>query len=131
MCTDALDFLARHGGDPAIGFFHASPPCQFYSIMTNSRPGQADKYPNLIGPVRELLIATGKPYVIENVEGARAWLKDPVTLCGFQFGLPSYRLACSRSAATWCWLRPPRRRITSAHWPKPRASCSASTARTS
>jgi DNA (cytosine-5)-methyltransferase 1 len=90
-CGDVLEFLAEHGNHPGIGFFHASPPCQRYSAMTRSRPGKAAEYPDLIGPTRELLIATGKPYIIENVEEARAWLKDPVTLCGFQFGLPSYR----------------------------------------
>ena len=88
---DALEFVARRGGHPSIDFIHASPPCQFYSKMTNCRPSQAAKYPDLIGPTRDALIATGKPFIIENVEDARAWLKDPVTLCGFMFGLPSYR----------------------------------------
>ncbi len=70
---------------------HASPPCQHYSGMTNCRPGRAEQYPDLIGPVREALIATGKPFVIENVEKARAWLRSPVTLCSFAFGRPMYR----------------------------------------
>jgi DNA (cytosine-5)-methyltransferase 1 len=41
--------------------------------------------------MRELLNATGRPWVIENVERARAWMKDPVTLCSFMFGRPMYR----------------------------------------
>lgn len=43
------------------------------------------EYPRLIAPVRELLIATNRPFVIENVEGARAELRNPITLCGSMF----------------------------------------------
>jgi DNA (cytosine-5)-methyltransferase 1 len=60
----------------------ASPPCQRYSITNASRKHD---YPDLIGPVRQLLRETGKPYVIENVEGAP--LESPVMLCGRMFGL--------------------------------------------
>jgi DNA (cytosine-5)-methyltransferase 1 len=62
---------------------HASPPCQGYSTIT---PDQS-KHPRLIDPVRELLVATGKSYVIENVAGARKHLREPVLLCGDMFGL--------------------------------------------
>ena len=64
---------------------HASPPCQRYSRASICRPGLAGRYPDLIAPVRTALQATGKPYVIENVEGAP--LVDPVMLCGSMFGL--------------------------------------------
>ena len=64
---------------------HASPPCQRYSRASICRPGLAGRYPYLIAPVRTALQATGKPYVIENVEGAP--LTDPVMLCGSMFGL--------------------------------------------
>ncbi len=60
----------------------ASPPCQRYSITNAAR--KAD-YPDLIGPVRAMLEANGKPYVIENVVGAP--LVDPILLCGTMFGL--------------------------------------------
>jgi DNA (cytosine-5)-methyltransferase 1 len=43
--------------------------------------------PNLIPVTRALLEATGLPYVIENVEGARDELRNPVKLCGTGFGL--------------------------------------------
>jgi DNA (cytosine-5)-methyltransferase 1 len=72
-----------------VGFWHVSPPCQRYSRMSNCRPGVAQEYPDLIGPVRELLIATGVPFVLENVPGSP--LKDPVTLCMSMFGRPAYR----------------------------------------
>lgn len=89
ILNDALSEL--EGG--AVGFdaIHASPPCQGYSAMSNSRPGIADEYPRLIEPVRELLQATSLPYVIENVPGAKAHMHDPVTLCGQMFGLELYR----------------------------------------
>lgn len=60
----------------------ASPPCQRYSITNAAR--QAD-YPDLIGPVRDMLKASRKPYVIENVVGAP--LDNPVELCGCMFDL--------------------------------------------
>jgi DNA (cytosine-5)-methyltransferase 1 len=41
----------------------------------------------LIDCVRELLIATGKPYVIENVMGAKKAMVNPLMLCGTMFGL--------------------------------------------
>ena len=61
---------------------HASPPCQSYSDLAK-RNGNADKWPRLIEPVRAMLIASGKPYVIENVDGAP--LLNPVVLCGTMF----------------------------------------------
>ncbi len=59
--------------------------------MTRCRPGLADSYPDLIPPGRELLLIAGVPFVIENVNGARPWLHDPVTLCGTMFNRPTYR----------------------------------------
>jgi DNA (cytosine-5)-methyltransferase 1 len=69
---------------PLEGFdlIWASPPCQAYSDLAK-RNGNAHEWPQLIGPVRERLIASGSPYVIENVQGAP--LRDPVTLCGTMF----------------------------------------------
>jgi DNA (cytosine-5)-methyltransferase 1 len=80
---DALEFLAEHGhGFDAV---HASPPCQHYSGMSNCRPGLAAEYPDLIGPTRDALIATGKPWVIENVPGSP--LRKDLVLCGCMVGL--------------------------------------------
>lgn len=86
-----LDVLADVDYVRQFAFVHASPPCQHYSQMARCRPGLAAQYPDLIGPVRELLLRAGVPYVIENVGAARPWLKDPVTLCGQMFGRPTYR----------------------------------------
>lgn len=70
---------------------HASPPCQAYSAMTKKWGRSAD-HPDLIARVRDQLEATGRPYVIENVEGAPLW--NPLMLCGTMFDLRSgeYRL---------------------------------------
>ena len=62
---------------------HASPPCQHYSrgVLAPYR----DRHPDLVASVREMLIETGKPYVIENVPGAP--LINPVSLSGCMFNL--------------------------------------------
>lgn len=73
---------------------HASPPCQASTTMSNrwrGQGGKADAHVNLIAEVRELLIATGLPYVIENVPGARSHLRDAMTLTGGMFGLKVHR----------------------------------------
>lgn len=82
--ADALEF-------PLAGFdvFHASPPCQRYSWCTPK--GVKEFHPDLIAPTRERIAAAGKPYVIENVKGARRQLRQPVMLCGTMFGLPLQR----------------------------------------
>lgn len=61
---------------------HASPPCQSYSDLAK-RNKNAHEWPRLIEPVRAMLIQSGLPYVIENVEGAP--LLNPVVLCGTMF----------------------------------------------
>ena len=68
-----------------IAFFdavHASPPCQSYSDLAK-RNGNADEWPRLIEPVRDMLIRSGLPYIIENVDGAP--LLNPAVLCGTMF----------------------------------------------
>jgi DNA (cytosine-5)-methyltransferase 1 len=61
---------------------HASPPCQSYSDLAK-RNGNGHEWPRLIEPVRELLQSSGKPWIIENVEGAP--LHSPILLCGTMF----------------------------------------------
>ena len=78
---DALEFVRAHGAD--FDAIHASPPCQHASAGTRAR--DRSEYPALIEDTRAALVATDKPYVIENVEGSD--LHDPVTLCGTMFGL--------------------------------------------
>ncbi len=86
--SDALAYLAAHGREYDI--IHASPPCQAYSSATFMRPGRREECSDLVGPVRDLLLAVGRPWLIENVEGAP--LRAPaVKLCGLMFGLKVFR----------------------------------------
>jgi len=82
--ADYLDF-------PLEGYdlIHLSAPCQRFSRMVKSRPGLWQRYPDHITPMRPRLIASGIPYVIENVEGAP--LREPILLCGASFGREMYR----------------------------------------
>ena len=78
--ADALDLPQKFLR--TFDVIHASPPCQSYSDLAK-RNGNGHMWPRLIEPVREILERTGKPYVIENVEGAP--LRDPIMLCGTMF----------------------------------------------
>lgn len=66
---------------------HASPPCQAYSSMGQKHAATQASHPMLIVPLRGLLAASGLPYVIENVVGARDALDHPVLLCGRALGM--------------------------------------------
>lgn len=82
--ADAIEFAAAYGSQ--FDAIHASPPCQRYASITRTARTQ-DKHPDLIVPTREILLQSGKPYVIENVPGARRLLRNPLMLCGTMFGL--------------------------------------------
>ncbi|MEU2572037.1 DNA cytosine methyltransferase [Streptomyces anulatus] len=84
--ADALDYVREHGTE--FDFIHASPPCQRYS---RAQKIQHRDHPDLIAPTRAALDATGRPWVIENVEEAHRELRDPVTLCAAAFGMRTYR----------------------------------------
>jgi DNA (cytosine-5)-methyltransferase 1 len=71
---------------------HASPPCQAFTDYRRKGYGVGDGYENLISGTRELLQASGLPYVIENVGKAGPYMEPPiVTLCGSQFDLDVQR----------------------------------------
>lgn len=82
--ADALEYVAAHGHE--FDAIHASPPCQGYS-----RAGRVHKkvHPMLISKTRAALLAIGRPYIIENVEGAP--LLGSLLLCGTMFGLSTRR----------------------------------------
>lgn len=88
-----VESMRRLDGTPFLQHFDLlwfSPPCQHYSQMTKAR-GNPDDHPDLIDAVREIARRSGKPYIIENVAGAKHLLLHPVMLCGLMFGLPLYR----------------------------------------
>lgn len=84
VLSDALEYVEAHGHE--YDFIHASPPCQAH---TSLRGRWGREYADLISVTRAALIATGKPYIIENVPGAP--LLNPITLCGSMFGLKVIR----------------------------------------
>jgi DNA (cytosine-5)-methyltransferase 1 len=73
---DAIAYL-KTADLSQFDFIWASPPCQFYCALKPA-PGK-HRNDDLIPPTRDALIKIGKPYVIENVEEARDWLRNPVT----------------------------------------------------
>lgn len=93
---------------------HASPPCQGYSgavapssSVWSPRKGWHDRYnnaPRYIARLRTFLDALPfyRPYIIENVFGARKNMLDPVLLCGSMFHRPT-----------------PRHRLFETNWPLP------------
>jgi DNA (cytosine-5)-methyltransferase 1 len=93
---DAINYLnaVLEGLIPQAQAYHAAPPCQG---RTNAQKIQGREHPRLIGPTRDLLLAIGVPYIIENtplMAGAEDVdpMKDPVMLCGSMFpGLRTYR----------------------------------------
>jgi DNA (cytosine-5)-methyltransferase 1 len=107
--TDALKldpkFLATFDA------IHASPPCQSYSDLAK-RNANADEWPRLIEPVRAMLVKTGLPYIIENVDNAP--LLNAVTLCGTMF--PGLRVLRHRLfEANFVIVPPPHKKHPKVH----------------
>ena len=112
--ADAFEYLAGHYRN--YDTLHGSPPCQAYSIMRNLPWLEGREYPALILPLRDAFTATGKPWVIENVMGAKKGGKHlekfgleahgmaGAYLCGTMFGLPFYRHRLFE--ANWLWWVP-------------------------
>ena len=112
--ADAFEYLAEHWHE--FDVIHGSPVCKGYSVM-NNLPWLKDRaYPLHILPLREALKAIGKPYIIENVMGARYGARGLAKrgleshgmqagwLCGLMFGLPLYRHRLFET--NWPWLAP-------------------------
>lgn len=78
--ADAISYVREHAHE--FDVIHASPPCQAFS---RTKTLHSNEHPDLVAITREALIASGKPYIIENVVGAP--LRDPLVLCGTEFGL--------------------------------------------
>jgi DNA (cytosine-5)-methyltransferase 1 len=111
--ADALEYLRELGPSVRDRFdaLHASPPCQRYSEGGRRYPQVQAEHPDLIAPTRALLVETGLPYVIENVNGALRELRDPVRICARAVGLP--RMA--------------RHRLFETNWPLTTPACACST----
>lgn len=79
-----LPTVARAYGAVAVA---GSPPCKLHTALKHAAKMTAGKWDhiNIIEPVRAAMIATGLPYIIENVPLAP--LISPLTLCGTEFDL--------------------------------------------
>ena len=84
--ADALEFDVS-----GYDVIHASPPCQKYTRMQHIHKNKVE-HPDLIEPIRQRLIKSGKPFIIENVVGAP--LRIDLMLCGTMFNLrvPKHRI---------------------------------------
>jgi len=83
--ADAIEYIAAHGHE--YDLIHASWPCQYGAAITKGTNRRLrDRYPNLLPAGRAAMLATGRPYVIENPEA-----RPDVVLCGTMFGLPIIR----------------------------------------
>jgi len=72
----------------------ASPPCQAFTQMSarwRGKGGKADSHPNLLAPMLDLLSSRSRPWIVENVVGARKHMPRHVKLHGGQFGLRVHR----------------------------------------
>lgn len=82
--ADAVEYAREHADE--FDAIHASPPCQAHTAARAM--GGNKEHACIIDPLREVLRASGKPYVIENVPGSPL---VGARLCGTSFGLPVRR----------------------------------------
>lgn len=83
--ADAVAYVAEHGH--RFDLIHASWPCQYDAAITRGTNARLrGTYPDLLPAGRAAMLATGRPYVIENPAA-----RPDVVLCGTQFGLPILR----------------------------------------
>jgi len=68
-------------------FIHASPPCQAYSYLTQ----EPERHMRLVAATKLMLYASGKPHVVENVQGAIKDLRPNLSIDGHSVGLPMER----------------------------------------
>lgn len=81
---------------------HASPECQNHCWSTKRWRNLGKVYGDQLDEIRDILIGSGKPYVIENVPTAP--LTNPTYLEGTMFGLNVVRRRCFET--NW-WLPQP------------------------
>jgi DNA (cytosine-5)-methyltransferase 1 len=83
-------FIQADACDPPVDLdafdaIHASPPCQAFTVAGKIHGN--DHHPDLVDTTRQILDASGVPYVIENVP--RAPIRPDLILCGSMFDLKS------------------------------------------
>ena len=89
----------------------ASPQCERFTRVWRGQEHRRDDYPDQIEPIRQLLLASGVAFVIENVPEAP--VRADVVLTGAQFGLPIVRrrhFECERFTPPFA--------LNAEHWPE-------------
>lgn len=84
---DALRYLSVVNNDD-FDLIHASPPCQGYSM---TQVLHKKDYPKMIPILRTHFRHRNMKYIIENVEGAKSEMINPVLICGLMVGMPMIR----------------------------------------
>jgi DNA (cytosine-5)-methyltransferase 1 len=86
IIADAATYIREHGHE--YDAIHASPPCQWYTRgNAKGRATGNSKWTRSIPPIREALLSTGRPYILENVADAAWDMHGPTRLCGCMFDL--------------------------------------------
>lgn len=101
--ADALDFLAAHGRE--FDAVAASPPCQDHSALSSVTDDHGTGW--LLDATIARLVEIGRPFAVENVEGADLDGHFRLLLCGSMFGLG---VTCDDGA--WRQLRRHRQFVT-------------------
>lgn len=93
--ADAVEIARDRDYLRTFDVIHASPPCPRYSAAT---PAAArENHPDHVPVMRELLTASGRPWIMENVPGAP--MPGALMLCGRSFGLAVARHRLFESSA--------------------------------
>jgi hypothetical protein len=85
--ADALEFLEKiiaDGTAAAFALITTSPPCQAGAAITkgtNVAMGWGRTHEQLVGATRDLLTATGRPFVIEQPAGGGGLIRRDLLLC--------------------------------------------------
>ena len=87
--ADAIEVLQDQAFIKSFDIIHASPPCQPYSQSTIQYRQKGVVYRSSLFECRNLMGATGKPYIIENVPGAP--MRPDLLLWGTMFKLKVIR----------------------------------------
>lgn len=107
--ADALEYLAAHGHE--YDAIHASPPCQAFTQMSaryRGKGGPTDDHPDYLTPTLDRLRREIRPWVVENVQGARSIMKPTIVLHGGMFGLGVHRPRLFESNVLLLGYRAPR-----------------------
>lgn len=102
---DALEFMDT-ADLSEFDVIHASPVCKAYTYCNLS---PTELYHKGIDDIRQRLLLSGLPFVIENVVGAKAYMNASLLLCGSMFGLRVKRHRLFEIGGTDLFIPPPAR----------------------